>query len=416
MKILMIDKFYFVKGGAERYAFELTSLLEELGHEVIPFGMTHPNNFQTPYASYFVDHVDYNQNRNIFKSMQSAAKTIYSTEAKKKIERLVRDTRPDIAHLHMIDHQISPSILPVFKKYHIPVVQTVHQYKLVCPNYRLFNMRTQTICEKCLDGHFWHPLFERCHMNSLVASGLIALESAIHKYHNIYEKNIDLFHVPSRFMGGKLKQGGIPEDKIHPLFYTIQLGDFKPTWEDENYFLYYGRLAKEKGVHTLIRTMRDLPDVRLLIAGDGPQRSELEEMARSFHLNHVEFLGIQQGEDLKNLIRKAKAIVVPSEWYDNSPLVIYEAFAMGKAVIGTPLGGIPELVRPDETGLLFPAGNSEALSESIANLDKNPHLVKQLGKQAHAFAMREFDERKHVEEMIGIYSTLITSKQAGGMS
>ncbi|MFQ5752238.1 MAG: glycosyltransferase, partial [bacterium] len=193
LKILMIDKYYFIKGGAERYYFELAKLLEAQGHQVIPFSMQHNENLGTSYSDYFVDFIDYNNGSkkiNFAQSLKIAGRMLYSIHSKRKLEALIEHVKPDLAHLHMIDHQISPSILHTLKNHEIPVIQTVHQYKLVCPNYRLYNTRTNSICEKCLGGHYLYPITERCHKNSFAAGLLLALETYLHRFLSIYE-NVD---------------------------------------------------------------------------------------------------------------------------------------------------------------------------------------------------------------------------------
>ncbi len=408
MKILMIDKFYFVKGGAERYFFELSDILRANGHEVIPFSMKHEENFDTEYEKYFVNNIEYNLDgvfRKAASSFKIFGRMVYSTEAKRKIEKLINATKPDIAHLHMIDHQISPSILDVFDKYGIPVLQTVHQYKLVCPNYRLYNMYKKEICEKCLNGHYFHPVLEKCHKDSRLAGLMIGLEMTIHKRLKIYDK-IDLFHVPSFFMGEKLKQAGVDGGKIKHLFYTINLDNYPANFSSEDYIIYYGRLAKEKGILTLLQAMTEVKSIDLLVVGDGPQREELESFVREHHLENVKFLGVKGGKELNSLVANSKFVVIPSEWYDNSPLVIYESCSMGKPVIGAKMGGIPELIDDNKTGLLFEAGDSKELAEKMNYLLASPKLIVEFGKQARKKAEREFSPQVHYQKMLEIYSDL----------
>ncbi len=410
MKILFVDKYYYIKGGAERYFFEFADILEKNNHQVIPFSMAHPENFSTPYAEYFVSEIDYNPSggyKNLLLAPRSLSRMIYSLEAKKKITNLIEKTKPDIAHLHMIDHQISPSILPVLKKYDIPVIQTVHQYKLVCPNYRFYNARKKEICEKCLDGHYYHPIFQRCHKNSMITGAMLFLEMSIHKTMKIYEKNIDLFHVPSSFMGKKLAHGGIDQDSIYKLYYTINLDEFPFQGKKEDYFVYFGRLSEEKGILTLLRAMKKMPDLPLLILGSGPEEGLLKQYAKENGLTNVQFLGYKNRDEIKKIIGKAKFVIVPSEWYDNSPLVIYESFALGTPVIGSDLGGIPELVDHEKNGLVFKAGDQKDLAEKIQWLFSNNSTVEKFSRAAREKADKEFNPRIHYEKMMKKYKELV---------
>ncbi len=414
MKVLMIDKYFFIKGGAERYFFELKDILEDKGHKVIPFSMKHPDNFETPYEKYFVNNIDY-EFTSVFKKAlafpQITARMLYSFHAKNRLEKLLSDERPDIAHLHMIDHQLSPSILHTLKKHKIPVIQTIHQYKLVCPNYRLYNPTTNKICEKCLDGNLFHPIIEKCHKNSQLASALIAIESYFHRFIRIYEKNIDIFHTPSRFMGDKLKCANIGNGKIRHLFYSLNLDNYQPHIEFDDYIVYFGRLAIEKGVLTLLKAMQKLSHVKLRVVGDGPERKTLEEYANLNNLSNVVFVGNKDGDELKSIIQNSKFVIIPSEWYDNSPLVIYEAFAYGKPVIGARMGGIPELIDHKINGFHYEAGNDEELAEHIKYLSSQPYLIAEFGNQARAKAEREFEPEHHYKQMYAWYEELLVGNE-----
>ncbi|MCG8607638.1 glycosyltransferase family 4 protein [bacterium] len=412
MKILMIDKYFFIKGGAERYYFELKEVLQSNGHKVVPFSMKHPRNFETPFEKFFVENIDYEFSSPFKKALalpMVAGRMIYSPHAKQRLEKLIQKEKPDLAHLHMIDHQLSPSILHTLSKYDIPVIQTIHQYKLVCPNYRLYNPRTNEVCERCLSGRFTYPMTQRCHKESVMAGALIALESYIHRITGIYENNVDIFHVPSHFMGKKLTEGGLGKDKIRHLFYTLKLENYPPNFAFEDYILYFGRLAKEKGVLTLLKAMKKAKDVKLRIVGEGPERAELEEYASLHNLTNVHFDGVRGGDELKSLVRKSRFVVVPSEWFDNSPLVIYESSALGKPVIGARMGGIPELIEDNGTGFHFDAGNPDELAEKITHLNSRPALISEFGRRARAMAEREFEPGQHYNQMYAWYKELVSA-------
>lgn len=409
MKILMVDKYYFIKGGAERYYFELKKLLESKGHQVIPFSMQHSENFETSYENYFVKNIEFNGLSTVEKAKRAPEmfkRIIYSQAAKVAVSRLIEKEKPDLAHIHMIDHQLSPSILHAFAEHDLPVIQTCHQYKLVCPSYRLYVMHKNQICEKCVNGNYYHAIVEKCHKESLPASALVALESYVHKYMKIHDL-IDIFHVPSKFLGAKLIEGGFSEHKIWHNFYTINLDDYPFHPEALDYAIFYGRLSKEKGVETLLRAKCALPELKLYIVGDGPERTDLEEFARKHGLTNVKFWGNQGGQDLLDLVQNARFVVVPSEWYDNSPLVIYESFSMGKPVIVSKLGGMPELVDHGQNGYHFEAGDVDELSKLMEILWKDPGKCKILGKNARAKAEMEFSPETHYKSMIDVYEKLL---------
>lgn len=410
MKILTVNKFYFIKGGSERYFFELSKILTEHGHEVIPFAMKHPNNFHSDYDAYFVDNIEFNLGSNwqkIKNSMRIVSRILYSFHARRKIEQLIEKTKPDIAHLHMIDHQISPSILHSLKKYDIPVLMTAHQSKLICPNYRLFNWTKMSVCEKCLDGHYYHPFFEKCHKNSRIAGLLISAEAYLHKMMRIYEKNVDIIHTPSKFFREKFIQAGVDRNKIEQLYYTIRMDDYTPSFTYEDYFVYFGRLEEAKGLITLLKAVEKVNVSQLLIIGEGAYRKSLEDFIEARNIKNVRFLGARWGEELKEIISNSKFIIIPSECYDNSPLVVYESYALGKPVIGSTMGGIPELIDHEKTGLLFDTGDSDALAERIRFLLHHPKCIVEYGRNGREKAEKEFSPEFHYGEMVKKYERLV---------
>ncbi|MDZ7333738.1 MAG: glycosyltransferase [candidate division KSB1 bacterium] len=408
MKILMVNKYYYVKGGSERYLFDIKALLEQHGHEVIPFAMKDEQNFPSEYQNYFVDHVDYDAPFSL-KKLKEAARLIYSLHAREKIEALIEATQPDVAHLHMIDHQISPAILHSLHRYGIPVVQTVHQYKLVCPNYRFYIEHKNQICERCLPKKFYQPILTRCHKNSLAASLLISLEAYCHHWLGTYRKHVRLFHTPSAFMKRMLVAGGIDAQKIEHHFLVTWLDQFPFSPHYEDYFVYLGRLSPEKGVMTLLKAMTRIKKSKLMIIGDGAQRPELERFARDHGISNVQFAGYKNKNEVKELLSHAAFTVVPSEWYENSPLVIYEAFAMGKPVIGATIGGITEFIEPNKDGLHFPAGDDRVLAECIQSLLDQPKKVAELGRHARDKAERFFAPEEHYQWLSRVYERILTA-------
>lgn len=415
MKILMVNKFYFIKGGSERYYFELKKILEANGHTVIPYSMQHAQNFDTPYGKDFIENIEFNGLSPLAKIKQApkiVSRVIYSKAARDGMARLIEREKPDIAHLHMIDHQLSPSLLHALRAYRIPVVQTCHQYKLVCPSYLFYIAHKNEVCERCIHGKFYHAVLQRCHKKSIAASALVAIESFIHRQMKIYDL-IDVFHVPSRFLGKKLVEGGFPREKIWHNFYTINMDDYPYHPGSSDYFIYYGRLSEEKGLMTLLKAMSLVPEAKLNVVGDGPQRRALEVFATTSQLQNVKFLGLQKGKDLVSLVQKAKFIVNPSECYDNSPLVVYESFSMGKPAIVSTMGGMPELVDHGENGLHFPSGDVKKLAGHIETLWHDSALCKNMGENARKKAEAEFSPAAHYENILGLYERMLASKQRG---
>ena len=406
MKVLMVHKFYFIEGGAERYMFNLSTILEQNGTEIIPFAMLHPRTEPTLYQKYFVSNFDPDgvlKNLNILNGIKSVARVIYNTEAQKKLEQLIDRTKPDVAHVHGVYHHLSPSVLYTLKKRNLPVIFTLHEYKILCPSF-LFLDRHRNICERCEGKHFWHPIQQRCLKNSLAASTLVSAEAYVHRLLGSYRKNVDLYLSPSTFLRDKMIQYGYPPEKVRHLPYTIPIEEYKPKYSHKNYFTYIGRLSLEKGIELLVHAMEYISGSDLYICGTGRLREPLEKWVEEKGLKNVKFLGHLSGDELRDVMRNSMFTVVPSIVYDNSPLAIYESLALGKPVVGARIGGIPELIDEGETGYLFEPSDKESLVEAVQKMLGEKQNFAAMGKQARKKAEREFAPETHRTKIIEIYN------------
>jgi len=401
MKILFVNKYFFRKGGSEMAFFDTAELLEKKGHQVIFFSMEHPLNVPTHYARYFVSHVDLNANYPVFRQLRVALRFIYSLEARKKVAALLLEHKPDLVHLHNFHHQISPSILAVFRKHNLPVIMTLHDYKLVCPIYTLFtNGKT---CEACRRGRYYWCLWKKCTKGSTLKSALSMVESYINNSLFRFHDWVDVFISPSKFLVDKLREMGFPR-KVHHLPNFINLWEYEPTFEfSEKSVVYFGRLSYEKGLVTLIQAAAKT-DVLFKVIGDGPLRRELEERVKRHRLVNVRFFGHMTGDLLKQEVQSAMAVVIPADWYENCPRTIIEAYALGKPVIGSRQGGIPELIIDNETGLTFAPRDSEALAKKVNELAKDPKKVQRMGKNAREFAENNLNAEDHYIGLIKLYT------------
>ncbi len=410
MKILMCNSYYYLRGGSERCFFDLTSLLESYGHEVIPFSMVDERNRPTPYAKYFVSHVDFPSQLGQGSSMRSKFDTVervlYSREARRKIEQLLAATKPDIAHIHGIAQETSPSILPAIRKVGIPIVQTLHDYKLLCPNTNFVSHGQ--ICERCKVYRYHNVLLHRCKRDSLAASFLAGMEMVVHKMLQIYERNVDIFITPSEFLRDKLVEYGIRNRIVHlPNF--INLRGVQPGNKSEDYFVYYGRITAVKGVRTLLQAMLNVPKSHLFIAGAGDLEAELQAFVRENRLDNVSFLGHLDADELFPLVRKAAFSVVPSEWYENYSMSVIESLARSTPVIGARIGGIPEQVIDGWNGLLFEPGNVAQLSEKINFMLSHPAATQEMGRNGRAQVEKINGPNRHYRETLTIYRELLGS-------
>jgi glycosyltransferase involved in cell wall biosynthesis len=412
--ILMVNKFYYLRGGAERYAFDVSRLLERHGHRVIPFATRHPQNVPSPYDADFIPGPDFDAPGGPLGALAQAARVIYSPAARRAMGKVLARHRPDVVHLHNIAHHFSPSILDELGRAGVPVVQTVHDFKLLCPTYLM--LCHGEVCERCAGGNVAHAVIHRCNRGSLLRSAVSAVESATAAARDAY-RPVRRFLCPSRFLLEKLQTHGIAAERlIHlPLFVDPERlragsgsappGPSPGGGGDAEFALYAGRLAPEKGVRTLIAAARRIPQVPLKVAGEGPLAVELARERARGGLDHVELLGALSGETLVGLWRRARFTVVPSECYENSPLVVLESFALAKPVIGSRLGGIAELVGEDgAAGRLVPPRDPEALAGAMAELWAEPAAAAAMGEAGRVRVAARHTPEVHWAGLLAAYA------------
>jgi len=410
MRVLMPNTFHYQRGGDSTYTFSLTRLLESNGHEVVPFAMNHPENFQSQYSGYFISHIDYVEalkNVNVITAARVASRSIYSQEARKNVERLVNDVKPDIVHMQNIHNHLTPSILYVFKKYRIPVIWTLHDFKLICPNTGFLSHGE--VCEKCKTWKYFQMPLTKCKKDSRAASFLASIEGYVHRLLRV-DRLVDRLIAPSLFLKNKLIEYGIDKDCIEYLPNFINPEESSDASRQSDYFVYAGRLTSEKGVDVLIKAVSGIDNSHLIIAGDGPARQELEKLAKNTNGSRIEFVGRLQPSQLKTLVESALFTVITSKCYENCPYSVLESFAAGKPVIGVRIGGIPELIDEGITGLLFKAGDQTDLRDKIAYLLANPEFARQLGSNAQDKVKISHAPWVHYNRLMKIYRGALSSK------
>ena len=405
MKVLMVHKFYYVEGGAERYVFNVTDLLRQKGHEVIPFAMKDERNFSSEYADYFAERFGPDrlfETKNPLRRWRIAKQIIFNRQAQAKLEALIEGTRPDIAHVHSVYHHLSPAVLFTLKKFGLPVMLTLHDYKLVCPNYIFLDGRRR-VCEACQGRSFWKATAKKCFRDSYAASALVSAEAYVNKWKKSYLQNVDLFVSPSRFLGEKIAQYGYGEKVLRIQPYTLDLDAYPPCFDDSDYYVFMGRLTHEKGLHFLLDAVKMIEGAKLKILGTGPLEAELRLRISREGLRQVEMLGYKAGDELKEIVRRAKFTVVTSEWHDNSPLVIYESLALGNPVIGARMGGIPELIDEGVDGFTFARGDLKTFVDRVNHLIERPELCAQMGRNGRLKAERLFGFDAHYPQLLRLY-------------
>jgi glycosyltransferase involved in cell wall biosynthesis len=407
MRVLIVNTRHYRGGGDSNYALDLADLLKKRGHGVSFFAMQGERNQPDPNADLFVSHIDYralNQHKNPLAALQVLTRSIYSTEARRKFSTLLERVKPDIVHLQNIHAHITPSVIFEARRRELPVVWTLHDYKLVCPNSHFLIDQTDEICEACRGGVFWNAAKKRCKKGSLSASGMAVLDAYAHRWMRVRE-SVDAFLAPSIFLKSKLLENGFdPHQVVHLPLFLPEEAFAKQTEDDEGYILFLGKLEALKGIRILFEAARRAPQVRVIVAG-GADESMLRQLPDLLPPN-VTYVGFQSGQELMNLKRKARAIALPSIWYENQPLSILEAFALGKPVIASNLGGMRELVGENERGLLTPMGDSEALAKALSWMSEHPAKATSLGKIALEYAYENHSAEKHYERLHEIYLAL----------
>ncbi|MFZ5595212.1 MAG: glycosyltransferase [Pseudomonadota bacterium] len=402
-KLLSVNTYHYRRGGSDAVFFEHEALFRGLGWETAVMTMKHPMNEPSRWSEFFVEEIELGHAYSPWQKLGMAGKVIYSIEARRKLDSLLKVFRPDVAHLHCIYHHISPSILPLLRARGIPTVMTAHDLKLCCPAYKMLNR--SGVCEKCKNGNLLNVVTNRCLRDSLAVSALVMVESTIHRMLGLYRRNLDRVVVPSLFYREKHIEWGWPADRLVYIPNYVHAEKFVPRFEPGDYFFYFGRLAPEKGLATLIRAAA-LSGVTLRIAGTGPEESALKVLAEKEGGN-IEFLGFVSGEPLWSLVRGARAVVLPSEWYENAPMSILEAYACGKPVVGARIGGIPEQIREDHTGWLFDVGAVDQLAERLTLvLNLADDVLADMGRDARCLVEEEFNESQYLSKMLDLYRSI----------
>lgn len=373
---------------------------------MIPFSTKDPRNLPSEYSEYFVPQMEFDVSKKNAGQIKSLFNMIYSIPAKYNLEKLLNHIRPDVAHLHNIYGRISPSILPVLNKHKIPIVQTLHDSKLVCPNHRMFS--NGSICEECKRGRFYKAILKRCSYGSAVLGAGLALEAYVHHWLNIYQKYVDVFISPSYFLKNKLVEHGMSPKKIFvlPNFMRISNKNSPPLTPVVD-ALYFGSLIPEKGVDVFIRSLRKLKGGRFQILGAGYMRDALERIAKDEVPQGgptIEFVEHLDDIQLKKQISMSLMVIVPSKCYENAPMAILEAFSLGKPVVCSRIGGIPELISEGNTGVLFEPGNSESLYEKILELLSGRDKTLQMGRNAKQWVMKNRHPDLYFDQLMSLYN------------
>jgi glycosyltransferase involved in cell wall biosynthesis len=397
--VLFVNNYWFPRGGPETYCFNLIDLLEQKGHDTFILSSENPmNRFPAPRHAY-VKPINI-----VNPGLMDIARFVYSRKSASALKVLLRTAVPDIAHLHVYYGNLTSSVLAVLKKADIPVVQSLHDYRLICP------VSTMTcngdICEACGGRDFWHAVMRRCNRGSVARSALSAVESYVSSFSGAVDK-IDHFIAVSHFMRSKVIQHGVPPSKVTTIHNFVDASKYEPNHARGDYFIYFGRLELNKGIFTLLEAAAGLTGVPLYIVGDGREKGRLEEIISKRNLAHIKLLGHKRGEDLHRLIRNSICSILPSEWYENCPMSVLESHAFGRPVIATRIGGTPELISEGVDGFLVPSGDSLALRERMQWMAEHRGEAVEMGRAGRVKVETRFSPEIHYEGIMKVYRGLL---------
>ena len=397
--ILKISQNHYIRGGSDRYFFVLTELLQKHGHRVIPFTAASAENEPSEWERYFPHSANFEQPR-----IGDLLRFLYSRNAVKSMRQLLNDTKIDLAHFHIYYGKLTASILGALKEAGIPLIQTLHDFKLTCPVHS--HISNEEICEACEGKHFWRALPKRCNRGSFTRTALNVTESYVSRILGSHDK-FDHFISVCDFNRQKMIQYGIPENKISTVHNFVDVSEITPSFEVGDYILYFGRLYRAKGIFTLIEAALPLTHVPLYIVGDGEAVPEIQRMLEQSGCEHIHLLGFKQGDELRDLIQNSICMVLPSELYENCPMSILESYAYGNPAIGADIGGIPELIEDGVDGWLFPAGEQDALRERLLWMFEHKTEAVEMGRAGRRKVETEFNADIHYEKIMKVYQQFL---------
>lgn len=401
MRILLVNKYWRRQGGVEEYCFMLKKVLEDLGHEVVPFAQLENETLPTPWSQYFVTPVDPTAS-GLNERLRTARRAVLGDETRRAVSRLLDDVQIDAAHVVHTYHQLGPMFMRELAAREIPTLLSIHDYKLCCPSYRLFNDTTEKLCTICLDDpkrRLSAPATTRCWRGSRAGGALLAAEAAAVRLARPYHAASQVL-VSNELMKRCALSAGIRADALHTVPNFWPAADSPPSETDARHVLFVGRLVVEKGVDVALRAAAR-SGVTLRIVGDGPLRSDLERLARELDAP-AEFVGPLWGDEVEKEMRSASALVVPSVWHEVSPLVIYQAMTLGVPVIASNVGGIPDLIGQGR-GTLVPGGDVEALAARLSDLLSDGSPFRAGARAAYDYSLAELSRDRFIERVVRAY-------------
>ena len=406
MDILLVNASWYPSGGDWTYLESICKIYSSRGHNIIPFAMKDERNQITKFDKYFLENINYsdlNKNKTISNSLKVIGRSIYSIEAKRKLELLLSENHIDLVQLNNIHNIHTPSIIPVLKKNKIPIVWRVLDYKLICPN-RTF-LSGDTICQKCFPNKYYECILNKCKKKSLAASIVTAAESYFYNFHP-YKNDVDAFIFQNEFMKDLFIKYGYDKSNCYVVENPYDCTFDIPQYEGNDYILYFGRLSNEKGIMSLLESMKKLPDIKLKIVGNGPLLDEATRFVELYQIKNIEFLGAKYGKDLDAILKNSLFTVVPSEWLEPSPYVVLQSYALGKPVLANDIGGLTDLVKDGFTGMLSKMKDIDSLVNCIRNMYDNRENTRRMGVNARQLLEAKYNPERYYTSTMEIFNNL----------
>ncbi len=395
MRVLLVNKFLFEKGGTETYMLSLGRILKEHGHEVQYYGTADERNTVGNIYNIYAPKREFGEGAKV--KPWELLSIITSRNNRKQMLSLLKQYEPDVVHLNNIQYHLTPSIIQAVGDYRrkhgrkVKLIYTTHDYQLICPAHGLFDGKYR-ICEKCLGGNYLHCINNRCIKASFLKSILGAMDGFYWRHSKAYSE-IDTIICPSAFIKNKLDSNKVFRNKTRVIYNPIVLTGGTVRAKKE-YVLDFGKLCKDKGTYTLLEACKNLPEINFIFAGYGLAEEEIKKTP------NAEFVGFKTGDELTALISEALFSIYPSEWHENCPYSVLESQILCTPVIASRMGGIPELIRENETGLLFEAGNHEELTRKIESLWKDRDKLKEMTNNCRAIEYETPESYYNKLEMI----------------
>ena len=400
--LLSLNSYHYRRGGAEEVYLDHAALFEEHGWRNSFFSMLHPRNLGSADSEHFARTVDYEFVSGPLDAARTALASIYNFDARRRARQLVRENRFDVAHAHNVHHHLTPAVFEVFHDAGVPVIMTAHDLKVACPAYLMMNERG--VCEACKGGNLTHVVRNRCIKHSYAASAVVMVEAYLHRMLGSYSKHVARIVTPSRFYRDKIVEWGFPAEKVEYIPNFTKIIDHGHKGSYAGPMLFFGRLSREKGVATLIGAAAQ-SGVAVEIAGVGPMEASLRQLAADMAAP-VTFLGRLDGDSLWSRVGRARAVILPSEWYENAPMSVLEAYQLERPVIGARIGGIPELVNGlgGDCGWLFEAGDAQALAALLSEVsDTGEKELADRGKRGRELALGQFSKENYYRACNRLY-------------